>query len=46
MQAAFITYIKKTQATAERSQKQAWYAICQDVKDAQRENRTALVHKN
>jgi hypothetical protein len=46
MQAAFITYIKKTQAKAERSQKQAWYAIRQDVKDGRQENRTALVHKN
>lgn len=46
MQAAFITYIKKTQATAERSQKQAWYAIRQDVADGRQENRTALVHKN
>lgn len=46
MQAAFITYIKKTQATAERSQKQTWYAIRQDVADGRQENRTALVHKN
>ena len=46
MQAAFITYIKKKQATTVRSEKQTWYAIRQDVKDAQQENRTALVHKN
>jgi len=45
MQPAFITYIKKVKATTIRSEKQTWYAIRQDVKDAQQENRTALVHK-
>lgn len=45
MQAALITYLNKTKATSIRSQKQQWYAIRQDVKDGQQENRTALVHK-
>lgn len=40
MQAALITYLTKTKATAERSGKQAWYAIRQDEADARTENLT------
>jgi len=46
MQGALVTYLAKAKATSVRSGKQTWYAIRQDVKDAQQENRTALVHKN
>lgn len=46
MNPGLITYLTQVKAKSVRSQKQVWYAIRQDVKDAQQENRTALVHKN
>ena len=40
MQSALITYLTKAKATAIRSEKQTWYAICQDKADATKENMT------
>jgi hypothetical protein len=41
MQGALVTYLSKVKATALRSQKQTWYAICQDKTDARKENLTS-----
>jgi hypothetical protein len=40
MQSGLITYLIKAKATAIRSEKQTWYAICQDKADATKENMT------